>query len=281
VNILPCDQWQPRVAGFFDLPESIYRPAPGVSQSTLKTMGRSAAHCRSTFDQEQKPSKAMLMGTALHSILLEPQTWAVGKSHWIRPATYVDSKGEVKPWNGNSTTCKQWIKDRAALPIYTADEVIELGGMVQALREHYQAGPALESGHSEVAAFAQDEETGMWIKARIDKALPERGAIVDVKKVQDARDFPRKAYDMGYHIQAASNLHICELLGVKFDRFIFITVEESAPHGIILYEADEEFIQRGKSEWRKYLNEYAECVSTDKWPSYPASIQNLSLPKWV
>jgi exodeoxyribonuclease VIII len=281
MNILPCDQWQPRQAGFFDLPEAIYRPAPGVSQSTLKTMERSPAHCRARFDVEMKPSKAMQMGTALHSILLEPHTWAVGKSHWIRPATYIDTKGEVKPWNGNSTTCKQWMKDRAALPIYTTEEVEELGGMVQALRSHFQAGPALEQGHSEVAAFAQDEVTGRWVKARLDKVLPDLKALVDVKKVQDAREFPRKAFDMGYHIQAASNMHICRMLGMEVERFIFIAVEESAPHGIIMWEADDAFLDRGIQDWRKYLDLYAECVKNDKWPSYPANIQTLTLPKWA
>ena len=62
---------------FFE-PDYIYRKNDGVSQSELKEMLRSAAHWAARYGPDAQPtfpSAAMIMGTALHAKVLEPETF--------------------------------------------------------------------------------------------------------------------------------------------------------------------------------------------------------------
>jgi len=306
--IRPATEWKPNTEGLFELSEAIYRSALGVSQSTLKSMRASPAHCLYDMENARMPTRPMILGSAIHSICLEPHTWQEGKSHWVQPLKYQSTGMECpscktvttsakcakckcervsvstqKDWNANSDTCREWLESHAGLPIFTVDELENLGGMMQALKSHSQVGPTLASGVSEVASFCRDKETGLMRKARLDKIVEtELGVMLcDVKKCQNARKWERDAYDLGSHIQAASNMDICRDLGLDVAGFCFFAVEEKPPHGIVTYMADDEFLMHGRIWHRHLLNKYAECAESGIWPSYPDDLVTLSPPKWA
>lgn len=281
--ILSETQWKPNVQGLFRLSERVYRNAPGVSQSVLKPLMKSADHCREAMDEERKPTKAMLMGTQMHTMLLEPDSFGPGVSHWIRPATYTNTKDDESPWNMRSNTCKAWVADKQReknVPVFSEEEMENVAGMVGAIRRHPNAKHLFEGGESELAAFYVDPETGLLLKARIDKMTGNR-VIADAKKCQDAQMWGVKDfYDLGAAIQAASNVEICRNLGMDIIAFYFCAIEEKPPHGIQIWDA-ETVLDYGSRWYHHLLRRFAECWDADEWPGYDAEPKMLELPKYA
>ena len=298
IPVRPQSEWQDGMQGLFALDEKTYRNASGASQSIVKCMAPTPAHCLIAQKSAKEPTKAMLVGTELHTLMLEPHNYGEGLSHWIRPETYPapDSHKDVLagkinagaplPWSGNAKVCKDWTIDKLkekSLPIFTKEDIGNIQGMMTALKDHEQAGPALSNGASEVAAFYQEPETGLLLKARIDKICDaDEGVIVaDVKKCQEATDWPYQGYGQGAHIQAFSNLFILRGLGINALRFVFFAVEEKPPHDIVLWEASEQFLDHGEKWFRYYLNQYAECVKSGVWPGSKPDIQFATPPRYA
>lgn len=300
--------------GLFHLNEQTYRNAPGVSQSVLKPLMKSAAHCQQAMDEERRPTKAMLTGTAMHTLLLEPDSFGIGKSHWIRPNTYTSTRmvcpvcnsespkakscqkcGVLRQeqetelaWNMQSNTCKDWIAEKLSikkLPVFSEEEMENVTGMVYATKEHEHAKYLFDGTSSEVAAFYLDPETGLLLKARVDKICDNflgcGPVICDAKKCQDAQMWGVKDfYDLGAAIQAASNTEICRKLGLDVQTFYFMAIEEKAPHGIQIWDADS-IMDYGSRWYHWLLRRFAECWDTDTWPGYAPGVKRLELPKYA
>ena len=299
--IQPASAWKDGMEGLFALPEDVYRKASGVSQSEIKAMQRSPAHCLAYREEQREPTKAMLKGTALHTQELEPHNWKEGLSHWVLPATYPapathakvkdkedpTKEGDPLPWNGGAGWCKAWMETKSKeskLPFFTVDDIKELDGMLKALSSHPVSGPALSEGVSEVAAFCIDKQTGLMRKARVDKIVPDDNArigVADVKKCQDARFWDKDGFKLGAPIQAYSNLQILKDLGLDVSFFIFIAVEESAPHGIQIWNTPPAWLDYGERWYRHWLDQYAACTKSGIWPGYSEEIKELSLPEWA
>ena len=61
-----------------DIPEADYFALPAANASTLKVMGRSAAHCKARQDGLlDKTTTAQAIGKALHAAVLEPDRFPV------------------------------------------------------------------------------------------------------------------------------------------------------------------------------------------------------------
>ena len=129
----------------------------------------------------------------------------------------------------------------------------------------------------EASVFAQDEQTGLALKARPDLWIEDH-TLVDVKTTDDATPeaFLRTIGSFGYHIQAA---HYMAMTGA--DNFIFVAVERKAPYAIGIYKLDAEWLQAGENLRRKAIATLHECRALDSWPAYPTATQTLSCPKWV
>lgn len=305
----PQSAWQPEKAGLFSLPEAVYRPSPGVNQSTLKQVLRSPAHARSEMDNPKEPTPAMVIGTLAHLACLEPEQFEDGQSHYVVPdfyettgmkcpscGTVTDSKKcrgcktdreEViieKPWTGNSETCREWLANHSDKPVITRKDVRNLAGMQVAMNSNPIARRVMNYGHPEVAAFSYHTDTGTLFKAKIDKLFTDddgRLWISDMKKVQDARAFERDAITFGYDLQAAFYTDILRNLGLVVEGFLFVVVEEEPPHGIICYQADMDFIARGRTRYLRALTAYIEADTSGKWPSYTEEVRSLNVPGWA
>ncbi len=63
----------------------------------------------------------------------------------------------------------------------------------------------------------------------------------------------------------------------RASRFIFITVEKTAPYLVSIYELDQEAIQRGRDEYQRLLNEYITYLNTNK----ANVVKSIGLPDWA
>ena len=254
-----------------NMPNSVYHSTPeGISSSGLKQMLRSPAHYK--FQASTPPTRAMEIGTAIHTALLEPGRFA---------DEYVLLR-DVK--DRRASEYKQAVKVHGSENVLVSSEADKVAGM----QETVLANPAMSErlqaeGWRELSLFVRDPETGVLIRVRYD-LLTVSGIAVDIKKCQDARpeEFSKAIFNYAYDLQAALYSDAFEwATGKPIGAFEFAAIEEQMPHGHKLYHPDETMMQEGRRRYREALDLFAECERTGDWPSITCDGPELiSLPSW-
>ena len=257
-----------------------YHADPGCSASRLKQLKRSAAHMRYAMDNPQEPTQAMIIGSATHSAILEPDLFA---KEW----------GVLPPGHGSSKAVKE---AKAELIVqFGADHILKPDAYdnILAMRDSVlgNALPAdlLDGATTEASYYWTDTDSGVECKARIDALPPEDSTwgdcVVDVKTTANGspEEFRRSCFNFGYHISAAHYLAATER-----QRFILIVVEKELPHCVAVYELDDDALGLGRADREFLLGQWALCEAEeaaggpDAWPGFPCEeIQELSLPGWA
>ena len=248
-----------------DMPAAQYHAVEALSKSMMSKILKSPAHYKASLDEYQEPTKSMQMGTAIHTAVLEPQLYSQVVA--VIPPDIDGRNKEGKAW-------KEAHKSRIHL---THAEDIDVQGVANSVRRH-PFWDIIHLNHKiEASVFAQDEQTGLALKARPDLWIEDH-TLVDVKTTDDAtpEGFIRTIGSFGYHIQAA---HYMAMTGTE--NFIFVAVERKAPYAIGIYKLDAEWLQAGENLRRKAISTLHECRALDSWPAYPTATQTLSCPKWV
>lgn len=139
---------------------------------------------------------------------------------------------------------------------------------------------------SEVSAFWVDEATGVRCRCRPDgvQKVDDAGVILlDVKTYADASadgfalQVARKLYDMqdAFYTDGFGAASGMEVYG-----FVFIVVEDQYPFASNALMLEPESQQIGRNEYRRRLDQYAECLRSNIWPSYSTEVQPIQLPRW-
>ena len=248
-----------------DMPAAQYHAVDALSKSMMSKILKSPAHYLATLEEHQEPTKAMNMGTAIHTAVLEPQLYSQVVA--VIPPDIDGRNKDGKAW-------KEAHKSRIHL---THAEDIDVQGVANSVRRHPFWDIVRLDHKIEASVFAQDEQTGLALKARPDLWI-EGHTLIDIKTTDDASPeaFLRTIASFGYHIQAA---HYMAMTGA--DNFIFVAVERKAPYAIGIYKLDAEWLQAGENLRRKAISTLHECRALDSWPAYPTATQTLSCPKWV
>jgi exodeoxyribonuclease VIII len=249
-----------------DMPAEKYHAVDALSKSMMSKILKSPAHYRAALEEHQEPTKSMQMGTAIHTAVLEPQLYSQVVA--VIPPDIDGRTKDGKAW-------KEQHKSRIHL---THAEDIDVQGVANSVRRHPFWDIIHLDHRIEASVFAQDEETGIALKARPDLWVLEPAILVDVKTTDDAtpEGFSRTVGSFGYHIQAA---HYMAMTGAE--SFIFVAVERKAPYAVAIYKLDAEWLQAGANLRRKAISTLHECRALDSWPAYPTATQTLSCPKWV
>lgn len=265
--------------GVEQLSMAAYLAAHGVSQSRLKLLAKSPAHLKYAEAHPEPSTPDQEMGTVLHKAVFEPKQ--LKDFCYVIPATYKNDKGEEKPWHGGANVCKAWFeqrKDKIRIHQADYDDVIKMRDSVHA---HPAAALALKTGKAEQSLFCEDPDTGLQLKCRSDWMS---GIwCVDLKKCQDASSsgFARSVANYGYAIQAAMTLHICNILKLGKEKFGFIAIEDKPPYAVGVYQLSDAALEIGRSQFRRLMTRYLECVVSEKWPAYSPNIEFLELPGWA
>jgi hypothetical protein len=255
-----------------ELSNAEYHSAEGVSSSDLKTLFATCpAKWRYKKENPEPAKDAWNLGTAVHSLILEPEKTA----NDIAVMPKIDRRTKA-----GKTEYAEFIEQSNGKTVVTADQWNEAQFMAEAVLNNPQAREALSDGKAEQSVFSVDELTGLTTKARPDYWTG--SLLIDVKTTRDAspRGFEKAAANLGYHIQAAYYLDVCEQHRSAED-FLFICVESEAPYLTACYLADPFFIQRGREDYRLALNTLKHCFDNDEWPGYSPEIEYLSLPGWM
>lgn len=272
--------WQ----GMFSMEEETYHHGPGISQSMLKDMAKNAnfMHFRNIRNFEKKETRAMTFGDMLHKSILEPHLL---REKYFSDATIMEQlAGEYKKPR-STKAYKEYETDvksegRTLVP-YEDWETMNI--MVEKVWSHPTAKNLLKGGMAEQSIYAKDPETGLLCRIRTDWTLMD-GVLIDLKTTADAseEEFSRSIYKYGIHVQGAYYNAVSQwAFGGKFTNFLIIAFEKQPPYDLVVYRVDEGALDLGETFYRKYLNELAECINKGKFPSYPASINPITVPHWA
>lgn len=264
-----------------------YHSIECASNSGLKHIARSPLHYLSAINEPTEPTAAMLLGMAVHTAVLEPDTLA---SRYVvlpddRPNRPSQRQRDAKKPSSETLYAIDWWdafeREHAGKTIMSSEDMAVVKEMAGSVLLHPVAWDILQAGKAEQSVFWIDEETGAECKARIDWL---RGAYpADLKTTDSAApdDFVRSVVKYRYHCQAAMYLDGLAANGLHADDFPFIVVEKAPPYAVAVYMLDEAAITEGRRLYRRDLATYQWCKATDSWPGYPQEIRELSLPRWA
>ena len=250
----------------YNFDQQAYFDNVGISKSGLDHMAKSPAHYQASLQMTRKQSPALLLGSAVHCAVLEPDEF--GKRYALKDFSRTTKEGKA---------AYAELKDQGieALP---PDIYMQVIGMQKSVLNHPLAKDLLQNGDSEVSCF--QNINGVHTKARADY-LRKDGILVDLKTTQDASPlgFAKSVADFNYHRQVAWywNLFSRE---IDVQDFYLIAVEKEPPYAVMVYTLDSEAIEKGQEECDKLFALYRHCLENDDWPAYPIEVQSLSLPAW-
>jgi exodeoxyribonuclease VIII len=254
------------------LSNAAYHSGPGISCTGLKKVAVSPAHFKRG---EFKQTASMFTGSATHSAILEPDTFA-NQYAFLQ-------EGKDRRSSEYKALCSEYGADN----VLTYSDADQISKIQQAVHANPVARKWLhhEKGRNELSVYAKDPETGVLVRCRFDRLL-DRGFSPDLKTTTDAspRGFSSAIAKYGYAFQAAFYMDVYYwATGQALEGFGFIAVESKAPHNVMCYRLDDESIEIGRAQYRAALNTFANCLESDVWPGYDgfAEEQLIGLPNWA
>ncbi len=258
-----------------------YHAHAGVSKSKLDSIAKSPLHYWSRWCDpsrlEPEPTPAMEFGTAVHSLVLEPEKFEA--EYTQAPNVSRTTKVGKAEWEAAAAGGKKLLK---------RDDWEAALLMDCAIKQHPMAARVLNAtGQAEQSLFANCPETGLELKCRPDY-MTDSGWLVDLKTTQDAslKGFQKASANFRYHVQAAHYLNVYRLATGQVPKgFIFIAVEKTYPHAVQVFEASPVFTQAGAAEAIRNLRALAHAAATYPvslpWPGYSEAMVQLDPPAWI
>ena len=247
-----------------------YAAQPGINGSSIVHMRRSPMFYKFMRDNPQSPTPAMILGTATHRMILEPDR--VGDFAVWDQETQGRRFGRV--WDA----FKEANADKLIL---TATERDAMVGMAVGARRNAPIRKYADiKGRCEVSMFW--DFNGKRYKGRVDK-LCEGHVIFDLKTTRDCRawKFSSQAFQLAYHIKMALYWSGYRSLAGKEPKMRLGAIESKAPHESAVYRITPDVLALGLEELQELEQKLAVCESRNEWPAAETEEIDLQLPKWA
>jgi len=286
-----------RTPGIYtNIPADIYHRWPGASNSRMGDMLRSPAHCRDRMMNPTEPTPAMLIGTATHFAVLEPDLF---DTTYVVADRCAASKANGDPCSHDgvaradgvwycgthlrSKGIKETDQDIKALVRSDADKCRRIRDAVWSHPASRKMLESIRPDEREVSIVWDDPDSGVRCKLRADAMSRTLGIYFDLKTTGDAGEgaFTKSIFNFGYHRQGAHALHGFAAHGVAIEHFVICAVEKDPPHGVAVYRLDDAAIEAGRDQLLPLIKRFGECERTDTWPAYSDAIQDITLPPWA
>lgn len=296
-----------------------YHAHPAIGSTLLKNIyNTTVAHA---VTKEQKETAAMVLGSAIHAAILEPETF---ENLYVSEPDFsnsIDTIQDIKtiltenkvtfqktakkeilietllanlPHLANkikSVMVEKWEKENQEKTILTDEIFKKIAEIKKALLSHEIAKALLTGGQSEFSYFSKDEHTGLQLKCRPDYF--KSGALIDLKTTRNASsiEFSKQIANFNYHIQAAFYLDVFNAAtSLIATEFYFVAVETEAPYGVSVYQLAPEEIEAGREDYKKALLSYKQYLEKSALlgkekaltlSCYPEEISVIQRPYWA
>ena len=241
-----------------------------VSKSLLWDFNESPYKWRHSTGKEV--TKAMDLGTLIHSAILEPET-------------ALTDIASVSPFPDFRTKAAQeWRDDQREMGrmIVTDADIRAASGCEQVFAEDY--AQRFGVGYkSEVAVFAEIGAT--QIKGMIDLVPDSLDLLVDLKttaRIGSLREITNTIISRGYHWQSALYVDLWNAAsGEKRNRFVICFIEVTEPYETAWVEVSQELIEAGRAGYMNALAKWQSCVAIDVWPRQHEGITLIEKPAYL
>jgi hypothetical protein len=269
--------------GVHDMTDVEYHadPVPGGSLSSSGARRLLPPSCPAIFRHEQlnppAPKKVFDLGSAAHKLVLGsgPELVRINAEKWLTDKV----KTEVAA-----------VRARGAIPLKPA-EYQQVHDMATAIRKHPVAGALFDPDHGrpEQTLIWQDNDTGIWCRARLDwlpTPSPGRRLIIpDYKTCRSAnpRAITKAVYEHGYHCQDEWYRRGARELALADEQaaFVFVFQEKDPPYLVTVVQVDDDALYLAEQRNRRAMEIYRDCVDADFWPGYSSEIELITLPAWA
>ena len=244
-----------------------YRSDPALNQSFLKKMLISPAHAQASIGKP--PTADMEFGSALHSYVLEPNTF------FDRYHVYDKLNGATKEGKAQSAEIKRICATTGAKPL-PKDDFQLIGAMWDAISSNSLAAGYIfgGDGRNECPLFWDCHFTCAPCKALLDRVIP-GVAIVDLKKIGKQATLSNIWYqilDLGYDFQGAFYQEGWRKITGETLPFVLVFVEDKPPHGVRVVQLDPEMMPAMLNKCVRALERALECQQSGIWPAYEQKI---------
>jgi len=297
---LPEEFKGPKVGIFSDVPNNEYHGGIGISKSGLDLIHQSPAHFITNKKHPKPSTPAMVIGSAFHALVLEPDVF---EQEYVkqpvnapkRPtAAQLNSKNPTKLAQQSIGYWEQFDKENAGKiiltntpgddPFWKPGDWDRIHRMRDAILEHPIASVLLDldQGKAEQSVYWVDSQTHKLCKCRPDFINDAHNVAVDLKSTENASytEFAKSCAKFRYHVQDPFYRDGLQAVGRPVDAFVFVAVEKTPPWGIGIYIIEPEARRIGRIEYQRDLEIYAQCHSQDEWPCYPNEVRDIELPVW-
>lgn len=252
--------------------EATYRAHPALNYSSAKSLLKSPKHFQAALNRKFEPSREMIIGSAVHSIVLEGKQ----PSYIVRPADL-----DLRTKEG-----KAWRDKHAGKEIVTQEDNEIVVRAATAVQASLDAQYLLKlCPHREIGIVRHYENVA--IKGRLDAyGHDEAGKpiILDFKTTGDAdpETWGKKAFGLRYPMQTAwyESLLALELGLEEPPAYFWLVVETQDPFDVVIYQPPEEALEIGRAQMKHCIESYKTCLATGKWPGYTKGIIQLETPVW-
>jgi len=244
-----------------------------LSCSMLKPLLVSPAHFQVALTQPPKQTEAMVFGSVLHLLVLEPHL--LPQEVAIFPGVASRRTSEYKEFVAARP-------DKMVIDEPTFSEARALADKVMGTPYKGRVlGKFIEESVPEATVYYTDPTTGLRIRLRMDAFHPELTFDVKSTRHGDARAFLRDAIDMDYDLQAflysfGRGLYEGSQL---LKPFVFVAAETEAPYSISTLSAGSTFMDNGARKYQAALTAYKACSETGLWPDLGTDAE-LEIEPW-
>lgn len=256
----------------YDVPyEGAYSESQAIGHSDL----RKIASCPSRWKRAPKHTEqtaSMSWGSLVDSLL-----FGVGVDRFaVKPDTYTSEKGEEKPWNANSTTCKEWLAANEGKSVISRLVKQEAVIAVNLLRNDKRVFQLLTNAKFQcwLEGVLKDTNTGATVTIRglvdiVPSSLGDyRAFLADLKTTADGSlgKWWKTCENGWYHAQGALYLDLWnKATGEPRDRFLHVVQENEQPYEIAHRELDERAIRLGRTVYQNAIELYAQGMASGQW----------------
>lgn len=273
-----------------DLPHEAYLSIPALSSSALKVIHeQSLMHYDYRRRNPKPPTPNMILGTALHMRVLEPDRAKVEILTVPGDAPKKATKAQINAKSPSAAVIESmdwwaaWERQAEGKVVLDASQAEIVDGMVEAVTNHPRFDELFGGGQAEVSLQWADAGHDMPCKCRFDYLTPD-GFGSDLKSCADASPdgFARASAGFLYHFQAAHYATGYEALqGEPLRGFVFVAVESEPPHGVGIYVMPENAIRFALDRIATLKARLKEAQATNRYPGYSTNVQRLVIPKWA
>ena len=260
--------------GIYDISNTDYHGSDAVSRSNLMLLDKSPYHFwyekLSGIAIKKIATPAMNIGSAFHSLLLEPDNF--------------NNEFAVLPVMDRRTTVgkklySEFIQLHGDKVLLTQDQYEDILAMVDNIKKHEVVNNILRESVFERSIFWTDKETGLQFKCRPD--IWSSDMIADLKSTSDSslNYMQSESIRRGYLLQAAMMEEACNAINKPVKVFALMACEKEPPYVPAIFALSNESMDYGRNQFKQYKSILKSCLDNNCWDIYP--IQSLGIPSWV